>query len=117
MLTIGITGCELMDDVLKDWFEKNSTDTKMVVNDSPAGKNDTISGADACSPQFHVSTEEDDDAHSLVPWLDGRLSCGEKSLLNGVSDFVKVIKRMPLLTLFTQYPKLNVAFCGCQEHV
>lgn len=59
MINIGIIGCGIIGNTLKDWLETNNSECKLFISDPRKGYNDDLSSIDVAFIQIHIPTEED----------------------------------------------------------
>jgi UDPglucose 6-dehydrogenase len=59
MINVGIIGCGVVGEALKNWLENNNPNCKIFISDPPKGYNDDLSDIDIAFIQIHIPTEED----------------------------------------------------------
>jgi len=59
MINVGIIGCGVVGEALKNWLENNNPNCKIFISDPPKGYNDDLSDIDITFIQIHIPTEED----------------------------------------------------------
>lgn len=59
MINIGIIGCGIIGNTLKDWLETNNSECKLFISDPGKGYNDDLSSIDVAFIQIHIPTEND----------------------------------------------------------
>lgn len=59
ILRIGIVGCGIIGEALKQWIELNNPDCKIFICDPPKGLNDDLTQCDCIFISIHIPTEED----------------------------------------------------------
>ena len=59
MFRVGIIGCGIIGNTLKNWLEENNPECKLFINDPPKGYNDNLDNIDIAFIQIHIPTEKD----------------------------------------------------------